>query len=89
MFGNQADGLIRLILASLGTFIVSHGIMPSATWDWLAGGAVLAVPAIWTWMKNRPASIAANAQGVVGVTVNTDASASAAVKSAVRIAKTQ
>jgi hypothetical protein len=87
MSQDQITGLLRVVLSALGGFVVAKGWLPSATWDWIAGGAAVAAPAVWSWIANRPASIAASAQALPGVTVTTTAAAAPSVVASVAAAK--
>lgn len=87
MSADQIGGLVRTILGILGGFILAKGWINAETWAWIVGGAASLVPAIWSWVSNRPAAIAASAQNITGVNVVTSPAASAAVQSAVAAAK--
>jgi hypothetical protein len=87
MTSDQIQGLIRTILAALGGFIVAKGWVSSELWAWIVGGVATVGPAIWSWVKNRPAAIAASAQALPGVNVQTTASAAPEVQTAVANAK--
>ena len=87
MTTDQITGIIRAVLAALGGFILAKGWVSAETWAWLTGGALTIGPAIWSWITNRPAAIAATAQSLPGVNVQTSASATESVKQAVADAK--
>lgn len=87
MSSDQIGGLVRTLLGIVGGFILAKGWINAETWAWIVGGAATAVPAIWSFVKNRPAAIAASAQGLVGVDVVTNSAADPAVKAAVAAAK--
>jgi hypothetical protein len=87
MTTEQITGLIRTILAALGGFIVAKGWVSSEMWAWIVGGAATVGPAIWSWISNRPAAIAAKAQALPGVNVQTTPAAGPAVQTAVADAK--
>jgi hypothetical protein len=87
MTSEQIGGLVRALLGIIGGIILGKGWLNAETWAWIVGGAVSAVPAIWSWISNRPASIAASAQGLAGVNVTTNSAASPAVAAAVAAAK--
>lgn len=84
---DQISALIRQVVPFLGGFAVARGYI---TADQLTGivGAVIAVGGvIWSLVANRPASIAASAQALPGVTVTTTPAAGPAVQQAVATAK--
>jgi hypothetical protein len=87
MSSDQIGGLVRTLLGILGGFILAKGWVNAETWAWIVGGLASAVPAIWSWVSNRPAAIAASAQALPGVNVVTSPSASPAVQAAVQAAK--
>ncbi len=87
MSSDQIGGLVRTVLGILGGFILAKGWVNAETWAWIVGGLASAVPAIWSWISNRPAAIAASAQALPGVTVQTTAAAGPAVVAAVAAAK--
>lgn len=87
MSSDQIGGLVRTILGILGGFILAKGWINAETWAWIVGGAASAAPAIWSWISNRPAAIAASAQAIPGVNVTTTSSATPAVAAAVAAAK--
>lgn len=87
MTSDQITGILRAILAALGGFILAKGWVSAETWAWLTGGVLTLGGALWSLWTNRPAGIAASAQSLPGVEVETSSSASAAVKSAVAAAK--
>jgi hypothetical protein len=87
MTSDQIGGLVRTLLGILGGFILAKGWINAETWAWIVGGAASAAPAIWSWISNRPAAIAASAQALPGVTVQTTAAAGPAVTAAVAAAK--
>lgn len=87
MSADQIGGLIRTLLGVVGGFILAKGWVSAEVWAWLTGGIVTAAPAIWSWVKNRPAAIAASAQALPGVNVTTTSAAGPAVQAAVAAAK--
>lgn len=87
MSSDQIGGLVRTVLGILGGFILAKGWINAETWAWIVGGLASAAPAIWSWISNRPAAIAASAQAIPGVNVTTSATASPAVTAAVAAAK--
>lgn len=87
MTSDQIGGLVRTLLGILGGFILAKGWINAETWAWIVGGAASAAPAIWSWVSNRPAAIAASAQNIQGVNVQVTASADDSVKTAVANAK--
>jgi len=84
---DQVNGLIRTALAGVGGFAVAKGWVSNEVWQWLLGGAFTIGPGVWSWLSNRPASMAAKVQSMPGVEVVTSASAPADVKAAVKAAK--
>jgi hypothetical protein len=87
MPSDQITGIIRAILAALGGFVLAKGWFSVDTWNWIVGGAVVIGPAIWSWITNRPSSMAATVQNLPGVNVTTSAGAPAAVVASVAAAK--
>ncbi len=87
MTADQITGIIRAILAAIGGFVLAKGWVSAETWAWIVGGAATVGPVIWSWIANRPAAIAASAQALPGVNVQTTASAAPAVQTAVANAK--
>jgi hypothetical protein len=87
MTSDQITGILRAILAAAGGFILAKGWVNAETWAWLTGGILTIVPTLWSLWTNRPAGLAASAQGVKGVEVVTSPAASTAVQSAVAAAK--
>lgn len=87
MTSDQITGIIRAIMAAIGGFILAKGWVSAETWAWIVGGAATVGPVIWSWISNRPAAIAASAQNLTGVNVQTSANAAPAVKEAVAAAK--
>lgn len=87
MSSDQITGIIRAILAAIGGFIIAKGWVNAETWAWIVGGVATIGPIIWSWVSNRPASIAAKAQALPGVTVNTTPAAGSAVQDSVAAAK--
>ena len=51
---DQALGVLRALIAAAGGAIVSRGWISAETWEWLIGGFVAVIPAVWSWYKNRP-----------------------------------
>jgi hypothetical protein len=84
---DQILGIVRSILVAIGGFLVGKGYISSDTVNWVVGGVLTLGPAIWSWVSNRPAAIAASAQKIDGVNVQTSANAPADVKKAVADAK--
>ncbi len=87
MTSDQIGGIIRAILAAIGGFILAKGWVNAETWAWIVGGLTTVGPVIWSWISNRPASIAASAQALPGVNVQTTPAAGQAVVTAVANAK--
>ena len=87
MTTDQITGILRAILAAVGGFILAKGWVSAASWDWIVGGVLTIAPAIWSWVTNRPAAIAATAQSLTGVEVVTSSAAAPEVKRAVAAAK--
>lgn len=87
MSADQITGILRAILAALGGFILAKGWVNAENWAWITGGILSVGPVVWSWIANRPASIAASAQALPGVNVTTTAAAGSAVESAVAAAK--
>ena len=87
MTTDQITGLIRTVAAAAGGFVLSKGWVSSETWTWIVGGAATVGPAVWSWVSNRPAAIAASAQNIQGVNVQVTSSAPAGVATAVADAK--
>lgn len=84
---DQIGGLVRTLLGILGGFILAKGWVNAETWTWIAGGIASAIPAVWSWIVNRPSAIAASAQNIQGVNVQVTGSAPAGVATAVANAK--
>lgn len=87
MTSDQITGILRAILAAVGGIILSKGWFDASTWAWISGGIVTLAVAGWSIWNNRPAAVAASAQALPGVNVQTTAAASPAVKAAVSEAK--
>ncbi len=87
MTSDQITGIIRTILSIAGGFVLAKGWVSAETWAWIGGGVLSIGPAIWSWVSNRPAAIAASAQNLTGVNVQTTAAASPSVQTAVADAK--
>jgi len=87
MTADQITGILRAVLSAGGGFALAKGWVNSETWGWITGGALTIGPAIWSWVVNRPAAIAASAQAIPGVNVQVAASAPTAIKTAVENAK--
>lgn len=87
MTSDQIGGLVRTLLGILGGFILAKGWINAETWAWIVGGAASAAPAIWSWVSNRPAAIAASAQNIAGVNVQVTGAAPEGVATAVANAK--
>ena len=87
MTSDQITGILRAILAAIGGFILAKGWVNAETWAWITGGVLTIGPAIWSVINNRPAAIAASAQALPGVNVQTTAAAGDAVVTAVANAK--
>lgn len=84
---DQITGVVRAILAALGGFILAKGWVSAETWSWIVGGVATIIPVVWTFVANRPASIAASAQKIDGVNVQVSGAATPAVAEAVAAAK--
>ena len=87
MTSDQITGILRAILSALGGFVLAKGWVNAENWAWITGGLLTIGPTIWSWVANRPAAIAASAQALPGVNVQTTPSAGAAVITAVADAK--
>ena len=87
MTSDQITGILRAILSALGGFVLAKGWVNAENWAWITGGLLTVGPTIWSWFSNRPAAIAASAQALPGVNVQTTASAAPAVQTAVANAK--
>lgn len=87
MTADQIGGLVRTLLGIAGGFVLAKGWINAETWAWIVGGAASAAPAIWSWIANRPASIAASAQNITGVNVQVTGAAPSGVAEAVATAK--
>jgi hypothetical protein len=87
MTSDQILGILRAILSAGGGFILAKGWVSAETWAWITGGILTMGPALWSWVSNRPAAIAASAQALPGVNVQTTAAVSPAVVAAVANAK--
>lgn len=83
----QIFGILRIIITSVGGFFVGKGAISQGMMDWVAGGVLTLGPAIWSFIAHRPAALAASAQNITGVNVQTTAAAPPAVKEAVANAK--
>lgn len=87
MTSDQILGVLRAILAAVGGFILAKGWITTEMWNWIVGGILSLAPVVWSFIANRPASIAASAQKIDGVNVVTSSAASPAVADAVAAAK--
>jgi hypothetical protein len=87
MTSDQITGILRAIFSALGGFILAKGWVSAEMWAWITGGILTVGPSIWSWFSNRPAAIAASAQALPGVNVQTTPAAGAAVQTAVANAK--
>ena len=87
MTSDQITGILRAILSALGGFVLAKGWINAETWAWITGGLLTIGPTIWSWISNRPAAIAASAQALPGVNVQTTPAAGTAVQTAVANAK--
>lgn len=87
MSGDQLLGILRAVLSAAGGFVLAKGWVSAEMWAWITGGALTIGPAIWSWLTNRPASIAAAAQNIQGVNVQVTGAAPAGVATAVQNAK--
>ena len=87
MSADQITGILRAILSALGGFVLAKGWVNAENWAWITGGLLTIGPTIWSWVANRPAAIAASAQALPGVNVQTTPAAGPAVQTAVANAK--
>lgn len=87
MASDQLTGILRAVLAAIGGFVLAKGWFSTDTWNWIVGGVVVIVPAVWSWLTNRPSAMAATVQALPGVTVQTAPNAPAAVVAAVNAVK--
>lgn len=92
MSADQITALVRQLLPILGTMLALFGFSASTASSitnllmQIAGPIVVVGSAIWAAVANRPASIAASAQKIDGVEVNTSGAAPA-VSAAVNAVK--
>ncbi len=84
---DQIAALIRQIIPFIGGFAVAKGYISAEQLTGIVGAIVAVGGVIWSLVANRPASIAASAQALPGVTVNTTAAAGPSVVAAVDAAK--
>ena len=87
MTSDQIKSILQAVLSAVGGFILAKGWVNAETWAWITGGLLTVGPAVWSWITSRPAAIAASAQALPGVNVQTTPAAGAAVQTAVADAK--
>jgi hypothetical protein len=87
MTWDQIAGPLRAILPPLLAFVVAKGWIPAGSADWIVSSVVALGAAVWSIWSNRPAAIAASAQLLPGVNVQTTPAAGQAVQTAVANAK--
>ena len=87
MSWDQIAGPLRAILPALFAFLVAKGYINIGMADWLTSSILALGAAGWSIWSNRPAAIAASAQQVPGVNVQTSPAASPAVSAAVAAVK--
>ena len=88
MTSDMITGIIRAVLGPLLVLLVAKGWVNAGMTDWITTSVVALVTAGWSVWTNRPASIAAGAQAIQGVNVQTTPATPAAVVAAVNAAKT-
>lgn len=54
---DQITGIIRLLLGIASGYLVSRGIVTAGMFEWISAGILAAIPAVWTWLNNRPKTI--------------------------------
>ena len=87
MTWDQIAGPLRAILPALLAFVVAKGWIPAGSADWIVTSVLALGAAGWSVWSNRPAAMAANAQVLPGVNVQTTPAAGPAVQTAVANAK--
>jgi len=84
---DSVTGILRAVLASAGGILIGLGWFDAATWSWISGAILTLVAAGWSIYTNRPASLAASAQAIPGVSVSTSSAAPPGVKAAIDAVK--
>jgi len=87
MSWDQIAGPLRAILPALMAFAIGKGWLSAGSADWIITSIIALGAAGWSIWSNRPAAMAANAQAVTGVNVQTSQAAAPAVVAAVVAAK--
>lgn len=54
---DQITGIVRLLLGIASGYFVGRGIVTAGMFEWISAGVLAAVPAVWTWLNNRPKTI--------------------------------
>lgn len=57
MTSDQITGIIRLVLGIASGLLVSRGIATAGVMEWISAGVLAAIPAVWSWLNNRPKTI--------------------------------
>ena len=83
MSWDQIAGPLRAILPALAAFAIGKGWLNAGSADWIISSILALGAAGWSIWSNRPAAIAASAQALPGVNVQTSPAASTAVTAAV------
>lgn len=87
MTWDQIAGPLRAILPALLAFAVGKGWINAGSADWIVTSILAVGAAAWSVWSNRPAAVAASAQALPGVNVQTTAAAAPAVTAAVASVK--
>jgi hypothetical protein len=87
MTWDQIAGPLRAILPAILAFAIAKGWINAGMADWLTTSIIALGAAGWSIWSNRPAAMAANAQELPGVNVQTTPAAGPAVQTAVANAK--
>jgi hypothetical protein len=87
MTWDQIAGPLRAILPAALGFAIAKGWINAGMADWLTTSIVALGAAGWSIWSNRPAAVAASAQALPGVNVQTTPAAGQAVVTAVADAK--
>ena len=85
---NSVAGILRAVLPAIAAFAVGKGWVNAGSADWIVSSVIALAAAGWSVWTNRPAAVAAGAQAVAGVNVQTTPAATPAVQAAVAAAKT-
>ena len=54
---DQVGGIVRALLAAVGGWAVSKGLVDSSTATTAAGAAAAAFAGVWSWYTNSPAAM--------------------------------